>query len=153
MAKRLRRCAHNALILGSNPSEPKNINRRIILLKCKIVQLAMLAATNQSVDPEVLVSIALHETHARVVKGDRGKAIGPWQLRCDVWLQVPCRGMKLSRQAKFAAGLYSKYTKRRRTVAGAIQLWNSRSKNYGKRVLKRLPEARKLIRSCHAAQK
>ena len=116
---------------------------------CEIVQIALLAANTHNIRPDALVAIAMHETRLRVVNGDRGVSKGPWQLNCKVWLQVPCRRkMSVEKQAYFAAELFRKYRKKRRTLRGAIQLWNSKSKRYSRKVLRKMRKARKLIAKC-----
>lgn len=116
---------------------------------CEIVLIALTAANTHEVREDAFVAIAMHETRLRVVNGDRGISKGPWQLNCKCWLQVPCKHkMSVKEQADFAASLFKKYTKKRRTLVGAIQLWNSRSKGYGRKVARKMRKARRLIAKC-----
>lgn len=116
---------------------------------CEIVRLAVIAANVHAVDPVPLVALAIHETGVRDVSGDAGKSKGPWQLNCKVWRQVPCRQrVPLGRQVDFAAWLLKRYMDKRDTITGALQMWNSGSRGYGRRVVERFSAARRLVQRC-----
>jgi|GEM_PF-6663626 len=116
---------------------------------CEIVRIALVAANLHGVPADHLVSLALHETGARDVRGDGGRSVGPWQLNCRAWVQVPCRRrMSIKAQARFAAKLLRRYRAESATTRGSLRRWNYASKGYGRRVSAKIPRARRLIRRC-----